>query len=176
MPSRPFIDLGPIIGGLQGALIAPTITMTPTDGIQAALQHFANQYGSPERFLLAAATEYRNYMVENKLSGQRLKRRSGRLAGAWQPTKLSDTEYLLSAGRLPYSRVHQFGLDYPFQPVRGYTTASGKKVPLYLRHMKLRATNYVSETIIEAHDRVLARLQIVQNNIGGRVDPNADSK
>lgn len=175
MPSPPFIDLGPIIGGLKGALIGPTVTMTGTKELQAKLDTMAKQFGSPGRFLRAAALTYRSFMVQNYLSGQRLARRTGRLAGAWQPERVSQTVYRLAPGRLPYSRVHEYGLDYPFQPVRGYTTRSGRKVKLYLRHMRLKPTHYVTDTVINAEQLVGERLdQIAANIVKGTAQKEKD--
>lgn len=163
--SPPLIDLGPIIGGLPAALVGPTMTMRGTKELQAKLNQYAKGFGSPQRFCMAAAHGYRAYMVGNYLSGQKLRRRSGELARAWQPRKVGRDAAKLSPGRLPYSRVHEFGLNYPFQPVRGYTTKSGKKVKLYLRDMKIKATHYVTETIQNADDEVGKRLEKVAQNI-----------
>lgn len=165
MPSLPFIEDPTVIGGLPGAFIGPTVTMRGAEEVEQLIGRLAKEVGSPGRFLRAACFVYRNYMIDNFLSGQRLRRRTGRLVQQWRPERVDHTTYRMTSGTLRYARVHEFGLDYPQQPVRGYTTRSGRKVPLYLRHMKQKERRYVRDTLIYAEPLITLRMNEVMNSI-----------
>lgn len=146
---------------------AGTAVVTGTKQVQLALEKYAKEIGNPERFLRTAALSYRNYMVLNMLSGQRLMRRSGQLAGRWQPHKVSNTEYRVDPGSLRYARIHEYGLDQAGQPVRGYVTRAGKKVRQYSRHMRIRERRYVRDTVRYAAPQVMKELDRVASEILG---------
>lgn len=174
MPSLPFIEDTTVIGGLPGAFIGPTVTMRGAEEVEKILGRFAAEFGSPGRFLRAACYVYRNYMIENYLSGQRLRRRTGRLVQQWRPERVDKTTYRMTSGALRYARVHEFGLDYPQQPVRGYTTRSGRKVPLYLRHMKQKERRYVRDTLINAAPLITKRMDEVAASIMKGITPKTE--
>lgn len=107
---------------------------------------------------------HRSYMVMNMLSGQRLHRRSGTLAGAWRVSKVSDGVFSLNPGQLLYSRVHEFGFNHPFQFVRAHTRR-GVPVAAYFRDMDIKETRYVRDTIKEAEPLASSALEKMQDGL-----------
>jgi hypothetical protein len=136
------------IVGASGNLIGPTVTIQGDKRLLAKIQLLESEFGNVQQFLKTAAKAHRTFMVKNYLTGQRLRRRSGDLIRAWHDYPAGARARILTAGALPYSRVHDLGLEMRGQFVRGYTTRGGKRVRSYFRDMRQRARRYVQDTVI----------------------------
>lgn len=145
-------QLGGMIGGMAPAYIAPNFEIKGDKELIAYCERIGKTLGTSNgRWLRIVANHYRDYLKYNMISGQRLKVRSGRLRSAWRVEKRSENEFVVGPGMLPYSRIHEGGLDEPEQFVRPHTRG-GIKIGGYFRHMVLRPRRYVSQTVKYGYD------------------------
>lgn len=156
--ASPLIDLGIIIGGVPSQAIGPTVTVDATE-VNEYLTKLVGVVSNPTPFVRIAAQTYRNHLVENYLTGQRLKVRTGRMRGSWVAQPRDRQTYWVTAGRLPYSRIHEYGYNKAYQFVRGYTTSSGRKVSHYWRHMKLRERRFIRDALETSSQIIFKAIQ-----------------
>jgi HK97 gp10 family phage protein len=89
-----------------------TITIGPTDDIASALDEIASRVGQDLKTEMSTATEMlREYVVTDKLSGNPLKARSGRLRDSITSDVSATGEQAIGviATDAPYARIQEFG-------------------------------------------------------------------
>lgn len=115
--------------------------------------------------LYAAGEAIRAYMVDNYLSGQRLRRVTGKLASGFSTVLLSPAKAVVGT-RTRYAAVHEFGFDGDVT-VRAHQRNIGDRivsVRSHTRHMRVRekryardALRYGSKTALAAADNAVER-------------------
>jgi hypothetical protein len=115
----------------------------------------------------AAAAGYAGYIKEEHVSGQRLKVRSGTLKDNIVSKSISgSTDSMVTAGSVPYSRIHDTGYNNPRQSVRAHRRVNSRgngfvDVPAYTRHAHQKERRYFRDAVIGGGGRAQRNIDIV---------------
>lgn len=151
--------------------MADTSVIRGADDLQRKLWQFVQRFPAAQgRMLFQAGEAIRAYMVDNFLSGQRLRRITGRLAGGFSTVLVGDDTAIVGT-QVVYARPLEFGFSGPVA-VREFSRSRTRggpqeiKVRAHIRNMNVRARHYARDAAVQgAPDAIRAAEAVVRKAI-----------